>query len=155
MRFHRRTAALIAVVLILIGTGAVLLAANLPVLWTAGGLDAGTTGAGQSARMAVDAMGNVAIVSGPALNSQDLAVTSYTQDGTFRWRTYRNSRHRTFHRRLDRGLTRGRFRRRRPQHHLHRQSDRHHTGSLHVRRHTAVAARYGRHGSFRRTDARG
>ena len=87
MRFHRRTAALIAVVLILIGTGAVLLAANLPVLWTAGGLDAGTTGAGQSARMAVDAMGNVAIVSGPALNSQDLAVTSYTQDGTFRWRS--------------------------------------------------------------------
>ena len=87
MRFHRRTAALIAVVLILIGTGAVLLAANLPVLWTAGGLDAGTTGAGQSARMAADAMGNVAIVSGPALNSQDLAVTSYTQDGTFRWRS--------------------------------------------------------------------
>ena len=87
MRFHRRTAALIAVVLILIGTGAVLLAANLPVLWTAGGLDAGTTGTGQSARMAVDAMGNVAIVSGPALNSQDLAVTSYTQDGTFRWRS--------------------------------------------------------------------
>ena len=32
-------------------------------------------------------MGNVAIVSGPALNSQDLAVTSYTQDGTFRWRS--------------------------------------------------------------------
>ena len=87
MRFHRRTAALTAVVLILIGTGAVLLAANLPVLWTADGLDAGTTGAGQSAKMAVDAMGNVAIVSGPALNSQDLAVTSYTQDGTFRWRS--------------------------------------------------------------------
>ena len=87
MRFYRRTAALTAVVLVLIGTGAVLLAANLPALWTAGGLDAGTTGAGQSARMAVDAMGNVAIVSGPALNSQDLAVTSYTQDGTFRWRS--------------------------------------------------------------------
>ena len=87
MRFHERTAALIALVLILIGTGVVLLAANLPVLWTAGGLDAGTTGAGQAARMAVDAAGNVAIVSGPALNSQDLAVTSYTQDGTFRWRS--------------------------------------------------------------------
>ena len=87
MRFYRRTAALTAVVLVLIGTGAVLLAANLPALWTAGGLDAGTTGAGQSAKMAVDAMGNVAIVSGPALNSQDLAVTSYTQDGTFRWRS--------------------------------------------------------------------
>ena len=87
MRFHKRTAGLIPLVLILIGTAAVLLAANLPVLWTAGGLDAGTTGAGQSATMAADAMGNVAVVSGPALNSQDLAVTSYTQDGTFRWRS--------------------------------------------------------------------
>jgi len=87
MRFHKRAAGLIPLVLILSGTAAVLLAANLPVLWTAGGLDAGTTGAGQSAKMAVDAMGNVAIVSGPALNSQDLAVTSYTQDGTFRWRS--------------------------------------------------------------------
>ena len=87
MRFHKRTAAFVAAVSILIGTGAVLLAANLPVLWIAGGLDAGTTGAGQSARMAVDAIGNVAIVSGPALNSQDLAVTSYAQDGTFRWRS--------------------------------------------------------------------
>src|SRR6476619_5236423 len=85
MRFYRRTAAFTAVVLVLIGTGAVLFAANLPALWTAGGLDAGTTGAGQAARMAVDAMGNVAIVSGPAL-SRDLAVTSYTTDGTFRWR---------------------------------------------------------------------
>ena len=81
MRFHRRTAALIAVVLILIGTGAVLLAANLPVLWTAGGLDAGTTGAGQSAKMAVDAMGNVAIVSGPALNSQDRPAFARPTDG--------------------------------------------------------------------------
>ena len=86
MRFHERSG-LIPLVLILIGTAAVLLAANLPVLWTAGGLDAGTTGAGQSATMAADAMGNVAVVSGPALNSRDLAVTSYTQDGTFRWRS--------------------------------------------------------------------
>ena len=86
MRFHKRTTALIAAVAILIGTTAVVIAANLAVLWTAGGLDAGTTGAGQSARMAVDAMGNVAIVSGPAFNSVDLAVTLYTQDGTFRWR---------------------------------------------------------------------
>jgi len=77
---------LIAAVPILIGTAALVLAANLGVLWTAGGLDAGTTGAGQSARTAVDAMGNVAIVSGPALNSVDLAVTSYTQSGAFRWR---------------------------------------------------------------------
>jgi hypothetical protein len=86
MRFHKRTTALIAAVPILIGTTAVVIAANLAVLWTAGGLDAGTTSAGQSARMAVDAMGNVAIVSGPAFNSVDLAVTSYTQDGALRWR---------------------------------------------------------------------
>src|SRR4249920_1345856 len=86
MRFHKRTTALIAAVAILIGTTAVVIAANRAVLWTAGGLDAGTTSAGQAARMAVDAMGNVAIVSGPALNSVDLAVTSYTQDGTLRWR---------------------------------------------------------------------
>ncbi len=87
MRFHKHTKIIIAAVPILIGTGAILLAANLPVLWTAGGLDAGTTSAGHSARMAVDAMGNVAIVSAPALNSRDLAVTSYTQDGAFRWRS--------------------------------------------------------------------
>ena len=47
MRFHKRTAALIAAVAILIGTAAVVIAANLPILWTAGGLDAGTTSAGQ------------------------------------------------------------------------------------------------------------
>ena len=44
MRIHNRTAALIAALSILIATAAVLLAANLPVVWTAGGLDAGTTG---------------------------------------------------------------------------------------------------------------
>lgn len=86
MIFHKKTAALMAAVLLLIGTAAVIAATTIPVLWSAGGLDAGTTGAGQSARMAVDAMGNVAIVSGPALNSRDLAVSSYTQNGTFRWR---------------------------------------------------------------------
>ena len=86
MRLHKKTATLIAAVPILIGTAALALAADLGVLWTAGGLDAGTTSAGQSARMAVDSMGNVAIVSGPALNSVDLAVSSYTQSGSFRWR---------------------------------------------------------------------
>jgi hypothetical protein len=55
------------------------------VLWTAGGLDAGSTGAGQAARMDVDPMGNIGIVSGPA-EFGNLAVTSYTANGTFRWR---------------------------------------------------------------------
>jgi chitodextrinase len=86
MRIHKQTATLIAAVPLLMGTAALIAATSLPVLWTAGGLDAGTTGGGQSARMAVDAMGNVAVVSGPALNSTDLAVVSYTQGGTFRWR---------------------------------------------------------------------
>jgi hypothetical protein len=86
MRLQKSTAILIlGAVPLLIGTAAVLAATTLTVVWTAGGLDAGSTGPGQSARMAVDAVGNVAIVSGPA-SSRDLAVTSYTQDGTFRWR---------------------------------------------------------------------
>ena len=42
-------------------------AATLPVLWEAGGLDAGSTGAGQAARIASDPAGNVAVVSGPAV----------------------------------------------------------------------------------------
>lgn len=60
-------------------------AAQIPVLWTAGGLSAGNDGVGQAARIATDASGNVAVVSGPAF-ARDLAVTSYTADGTFRWR---------------------------------------------------------------------
>jgi PKD repeat protein len=58
---------------------------TLPTLWIAGGLDAGSTGAGQAARMATDPTGNVAVVSGPA-TGRDLAVTSYTPGGTLRWR---------------------------------------------------------------------
>ncbi|MCB9133822.1 MAG: hypothetical protein H6636_00235 [Anaerolineales bacterium] len=57
-----------------------------PVLWTAGGLSAGNDGAGQAARVATDASGNVAIVSGPAFASK-LAVTSYTANGTLRWQS--------------------------------------------------------------------
>lgn len=57
-----------------------------PVLWTAGGLSAGTDGAGQAARIASDAAGNVAVVSGPS-GGRDLAVTSYTADGNLRWRS--------------------------------------------------------------------
>lgn len=59
-------------------------ATNIPPLWTAGGLSAGFDSAGQAARVANDAAGNVAIVSGPAF-AQDLTVTSYTATGTFRW----------------------------------------------------------------------
>ena len=57
----------------------------LPALWTAGGLSAGSDSAGQAARIASDAWGNVAVVSGPS-GARDLAVTSYTAAGTFRWR---------------------------------------------------------------------
>lgn len=60
-------------------------ATTLPVFWTAGGLDAGNTGAGQAVRVATDPAGNVAIVSAPAL-ATGLAVTSYTPNGDFRWR---------------------------------------------------------------------
>ncbi len=66
------------------GVGLAVAAPTVPVLWTAGGVDAGTTGAGQAARMTADSLGNVAVVSGPA--GRNLAVTSYTSDGTFRWR---------------------------------------------------------------------
>jgi hypothetical protein len=58
---------------------------TVPVLWTAGGHSAGTDSAGQAARIATDASGNVAVVSGPSL-ARDLAVTSYTASGFFRWR---------------------------------------------------------------------
>jgi hypothetical protein len=57
---------------------------TLPILWEAGGESAGTDSAGQAARVAVDSNGNVAVVSGPA-NARDLAVTSYTAAGSFRW----------------------------------------------------------------------
>ncbi len=80
--------------LVLAGTAAMLIglapgsaegATTIPVLWTAGGLDAGTTGAGQAARVTCDAAGNVSAVSGPS-GGRDLVVTSYTPDGSLRWR---------------------------------------------------------------------
>jgi hypothetical protein len=82
----RRAGAVIAAaaVVVAVGLAAAAEAQTIPVLWTAGGADAGTTGAGQAARLASDALGNVAVVSGPA--GRDLAVTSYTPGGTFRWR---------------------------------------------------------------------
>ena len=57
---------------------------TLPILWEAGGQSPGNDGAGQAARVAVDLTGNVAVVSGPSL-ARDLAVTSYTSAGVFRW----------------------------------------------------------------------
>lgn len=59
-------------------------ATTLPVLWSAGGLSAGNTSAGQGTRIAADLSGNVAIVSGPAF-ARSLAVTSYTAAGALRW----------------------------------------------------------------------
>ena len=75
-------------VLALLGTaGSLVIAApTVSSLWTAGGLDAGTTSSGQSARMAVDPFGNVAVLSAPS-NGADLLVTSYTSNGEFRWRS--------------------------------------------------------------------
>ena len=57
---------------------------TLPILWEAGGQSSGNDSAGQAARIATDASGNVAVVSGPYL-ARDLAVTSYTSTGEFRW----------------------------------------------------------------------
>lgn len=57
---------------------------TLPILWEAGGESAGNDSAGQAARVAVDPAGNVAVVSGPSM-AKDLAVTSYTSTGVFRW----------------------------------------------------------------------
>ena len=75
-------------IIVLFGAAATLViaAATLTITWTAGGLSAGTFSAGQSARMAVDPLGNVAIVSGPS-DGADLAITSYTPNGEFRWRS--------------------------------------------------------------------
>ena len=78
-----------AAVMLMLVTGmslAVGAATLLSELWTAGGLSAGTDSAGQAARITSDASGNVAVVSGPS-GGRDLAVTSYTADGTLRWRS--------------------------------------------------------------------
>lgn len=68
-----------------ITAGSAVGATNVPALWTAGGLSAGYDSAGQAGRIATDGSGNVAVVSGPSL-ARDLAVTSYTASGSFRWR---------------------------------------------------------------------
>ncbi|MBI5963735.1 MAG: cadherin-like beta sandwich domain-containing protein [Chloroflexi bacterium] len=61
-------------------------APTLPVLWTVGGLSAGTDGAGNAERMTVDASGNVAVLSASPAGG-NLAVSSYTVAGAFRWRS--------------------------------------------------------------------
>ena len=73
--------------LLLIGltAGAARGVSTLPVLWTVGGIDPGTTGAGQAGRLTSDRLGNVAVVSGPT-GGRDLAVTSYAPNGALRWR---------------------------------------------------------------------
>ena len=85
-RAHRRWISAVLVTLLLAAIGAIPASAatTLAPLWTAGGLDAGTTGAGQAARIASDVSGNVAVVSGPS-GGRDLVVTSYTPDGALRW----------------------------------------------------------------------
>jgi PKD repeat protein len=56
---------------------------TLTALWIAGGLDSGSTGAGNSARIASDSSGNVTVVSGGFYRM--LVVTSYTSTGALRW----------------------------------------------------------------------
>ena len=83
---HRRQlAAVVGVALMLLGVtaGSAGGATTLPVLWTAGGLSAGADAAGNSARLAIDASGNVAVVSGGFYRM--LVVTSYTSTGVLRW----------------------------------------------------------------------
>ena len=81
---HRMLAAApAAVILVLVASMSLAVGAAtlLSELWTAGGLSAGTDSAGQAARIAADASGNLAIVSGPS-GGRISAVTSYTADGT-------------------------------------------------------------------------
>ncbi len=85
---RRRSVAAVAATLMLVGltAGPAIGATIVPPLWTAGGLSAGFDSAGQAERMAADAWGNVAIVSGPA-RAVNLTVTSYTSDGALRWQS--------------------------------------------------------------------
>jgi chitodextrinase len=83
---RRLIGAVVALILVGVTASSAAGATTIPTLWTAGGLSAGTDSAGQAERMAVDAWGNVAIVSGPAQGSL-LAVTSYTSDGELRWQS--------------------------------------------------------------------
>ena len=78
-------ACVISFAALLFAAGSAVAATTPPVLWTAGGLSAGNDSAGQAARLAVDASGNVAVVSGPAYARQ-LAVMPARAFSTARWR---------------------------------------------------------------------
>ena len=113
-------------------------ATQIPVLWTVGGLSAGLDSAGQAARIATDAFGNVAVVSGPS-GGRDLAVTSYTADGILRWRRTVSPGVGHVRRRLGGRCAQRRFCRDRAQPRLSRPSDRQHHGPLQLRRDAPVA----------------
>jgi len=84
---RRRLVGAVVVMLTLIVTASPGVGATtVPARWTAGGLSAGIDSAGQAARIASDVSGNVAVVSGPS-GGRDLAITSYTADGSLRWRS--------------------------------------------------------------------
>ncbi|MCC6992321.1 MAG: hypothetical protein IT181_25160, partial [Acidobacteria bacterium] len=78
-------AALVTACTVTLQAALALAATTPPVLWAAGGLDAGNTGAGQAGHVAVDTAGNVVVVSGPS-GGRLLTTTSYTSDGLLRWR---------------------------------------------------------------------
>ena len=84
LRMYRELVGVGGLVMQLVMASPVAAATTLPVLWTGGGLSAGTDSAGQAGRIATDDFGNVAVVSGPSAG-RDLAVTSYTSTGSFRW----------------------------------------------------------------------
>lgn len=86
-RTQRRVGLAAVILTILAGTSLPAHAqSTLLVVWTAGGLSAGVDSAGQAARIAVDDLGKVAVVSGPAAG-RALAVTSYDASGTRRWQS--------------------------------------------------------------------
>ena len=129
---HLMLAAAPAAVILMLVAGlslAVGAATLLSELWTAGGLSAGTDSAGQAARIASDASGNVAVVSGPS-GGRDLAVTSYTADGILRWRSTVSAVVGHVRRRLGGRCAQRRFRRDRAQPGLSRPSDRQHHGPV-------------------------
>ena len=98
------------------------------------------TGAGQAARIATDASGNVAVVSGPA-GGRDLAVTSYTATGSLRWRRTVSPASGTFTGDWIVAAPNGDFVAVGHNVDSQRQPDRHHPGPLRLRRDASVAGR--------------
>ena len=104
-------------------------ATQIPPLWTAGGLSAGNDSAGQAARIATDASGNVTVVSGPGFYGK-LVVTSYTSTGVLRWQRTITPTLGTFRWRLGGRCAKRRFHRDRAQPGLSRASDPKHDGPV-------------------------